>query len=194
MKLKLLKKIQKHSWISLPTDQISWYLNFRIHNEAINFELCDVIIEAVVQRCSVKKVFLEISQNSQENTCARVFFNKVAGLRPYACNFIKNETLAQMFSYEFCEISKTPFFIEHLWWLLLISRVLPYMENAFLIISLESQIIIFSLINTRIRYLFTKILRDIFLAKKITTEAIIKSCVRSNIFSITQKQSSESVL
>ena len=34
------------------------------------------------QRCSVKKVFLEISQNSQENTCARVFFNKVAGLRP----------------------------------------------------------------------------------------------------------------
>ena len=33
--------------------------------------------EAVVQRCSVKKVFLEISQNSQENTCARVFFNKV---------------------------------------------------------------------------------------------------------------------
>ena len=30
--------------------------------------------EAVVQRCSVKKVFFEISQNSQENTCARVSF------------------------------------------------------------------------------------------------------------------------
>ena len=29
-------------------------------------------IEAIVQRCFVKKVFLEISQNSQENTCARV--------------------------------------------------------------------------------------------------------------------------
>ena len=28
--------------------------------------------EEVVQRCSVKKVFLEYSQNSQENTCARV--------------------------------------------------------------------------------------------------------------------------
>ena len=28
--------------------------------------------EAVAQRCSVKKLFLEISQNSQENTCARV--------------------------------------------------------------------------------------------------------------------------
>ena len=30
--------------------------------------------EAVVQRCSVKKVFLKISQNSQENTCADVSF------------------------------------------------------------------------------------------------------------------------
>ena len=51
--------------------------------------------EAVVQMCSVKKVFLEISQNSQENTCTRasfliklqvwgqsLFFNNVAGLRP----------------------------------------------------------------------------------------------------------------
>ena len=28
--------------------------------------------EAVIQRCSVKKVFLEISENSQENTWARV--------------------------------------------------------------------------------------------------------------------------
>ena len=29
------------------------------------------MLEAVAQMCSVKKVFLEISQNSQENTCAR---------------------------------------------------------------------------------------------------------------------------
>ena len=28
----------------------------------------------VAQMCSVKKVFLEILQNSQENTCARVSF------------------------------------------------------------------------------------------------------------------------
>ena len=31
--------------------------------------------EAVVQRCSVEKVFLEISQNSQVNTCARISFS-----------------------------------------------------------------------------------------------------------------------
>ena len=43
------------------------------------------VAEAVVQRCSVKKVFLEISQNSQENTCPRVSFLiklQASGLRP----------------------------------------------------------------------------------------------------------------
>ena len=37
-----------------------------------------ISVEAVAQRCSVIKVFLEISQNSQEHTCARYSsFNKV---------------------------------------------------------------------------------------------------------------------
>ena len=68
---------------------------------AFTFELD---IEAVAQTCSVKKVFLEISQNSQENTCARVsFFIKLQGS---ACQFIKKETLTQVFSCKFCEISK----------------------------------------------------------------------------------------
>ena len=47
------------------------------------------------------EVFLEISQNSQKNTCTR-------GL-----NFIKNETLAQMFSCEFFKTSMNTFFKEH---------------------------------------------------------------------------------
>ena len=54
--------------------------------------------EAVVQRYSVKKMFLEISRNSQENTCARDSFTKVATL-------LKKESLALVFSCEFCEIS-----------------------------------------------------------------------------------------
>ena len=36
----------------------------------------EAIAESVVQRSSVKQVFLKISQNSQENTCARVSFLK----------------------------------------------------------------------------------------------------------------------
>ena len=39
-----------------------------------------------------------------------LFFNKVASLRPEASNFIKKETLAQVFSCEFCETSKNTFF------------------------------------------------------------------------------------
>ena len=44
------------------------------------------LTEAVTQRCSVKKVFLEISQNSYETTSARVsFLIKLQGpdMRPY---------------------------------------------------------------------------------------------------------------
>ena len=37
--------------------------------------------EAVVQRCSLKKLFLEISLNSQENNCARVSFFTALGLQ-----------------------------------------------------------------------------------------------------------------
>ena len=59
-------------------------------------------LEAVPQRCSVKKVFLEISQKSQENICARVsFFIKLQAL---GLQLYKKETLAQVFSYEFCKI------------------------------------------------------------------------------------------
>ena len=39
-----------------------------------NFERLLLLTEAVVQSCSVKKVLLEISQNLQEHTRARVSF------------------------------------------------------------------------------------------------------------------------
>ena len=48
----------------------------------------------------------------EKHLCQSLFFNKVAG---NACNFIKNETVAQVFSCEFCEISKDTIFTEQLW-------------------------------------------------------------------------------
>ena len=51
---------------------------------------CFLSSEAVVRRCSVKKVFLKISQKSQENACARASW-------PKACNFIKKRLMAQVF-------------------------------------------------------------------------------------------------
>ena len=58
--------------------------------------------EAAILRYSVKMVFLEISQDSQENICAGVSF--------LISNFIEKETLAQVFFCEFCKISKNSFF------------------------------------------------------------------------------------
>ena len=58
----------------------------------------------------MKKVLLEISQNSQENTRVRIYF--LIKLQATLA-----ETLAQVFSCEFCEIFEN---IEHLWWLLLV--------------------------------------------------------------------------
>ena len=46
----------------------------------------------------MKKGVLEISENSD-----------------LTYNFIKKETLAQVFSSEFCQISKNTFFRKHLW-------------------------------------------------------------------------------
>ena len=56
--------------------RISWNKSMRVfilQNLVTVFSMVK-LSEAVVQRCSVKKVFLEISQNSQENTCVRVSF------------------------------------------------------------------------------------------------------------------------
>ena len=73
------------------------------------------VSEAVSRRCSVKKVFLKILQNSQKNTCVRVSF--LIKLQA-SCNFIKKEVLAQVFSYELCKIFKNTFYIEDYQWLL----------------------------------------------------------------------------
>ena len=51
--------------------------------------------EAVAQSCSLKKVFLEISQNLQENTCARASF--LMKLQVEANNFIKKEIDTDVF-------------------------------------------------------------------------------------------------
>ena len=52
-----------------------------------------------------KKGFLRnFAKFTGKQLCQRPFFNKVAGL------FIKKETLAQVFSREFCEIFKNTYF------------------------------------------------------------------------------------
>ena len=43
----------------------------KCENKAYQYQFVQTFTEAVAQRCSVKKVFLENLQNSLENTCAR---------------------------------------------------------------------------------------------------------------------------
>ena len=65
------------------------------------------------RRCSVKKdVLRNFAKFTGKHLCQSLFLNKVAGT---ACNFIKKETLTQVFSFEFSEISKNTFFTEHVW-------------------------------------------------------------------------------
>ena len=52
----------------------------------------------------MKKVSLEISQNSQEDTCASPFFNKVASLRLWK----------RCFPVNFVKFLRTPFYTQHL--------------------------------------------------------------------------------
>ena len=72
------------------------------------------------QRCSIIKcVLINFAKFTGKHLCQSLFLNKVAGLRPQVCNFIKKETLAPVFSGEFREIYQNTFFTEHLWWLFL---------------------------------------------------------------------------
>ena len=72
----------------------------------------EVYSKAVVQKCSVKKLFSKILLKlTRKNLLVFLFLQ--------ACNFIKKETSSQVFSCQFCEICKNIFFIEHLRWLLL---------------------------------------------------------------------------
>ena len=61
------------------------------------------------RRCSVRKcIFRNFAKLTGKHLCR-------VSCRPQACNFIKIETLARVFSCEFCEISKNTFFLEHIW-------------------------------------------------------------------------------
>ena len=64
--------------------------------------------EAATRGVLSKKVFLEISQNSQENTRARVsLFNKVAALRP--ATLLKKRLWHRCFPVNVAKFLKSPF-------------------------------------------------------------------------------------
>ena len=72
------------------------------------------------QRWSVKKVFLEMLQNSQESKCARVSVSFLIKLQAWGKKvLLKKRLWHKCFPVNFVKLLRTNFFIEHLWWLLL---------------------------------------------------------------------------
>ena len=88
-----------------------------------NIELVHVVISRNRSShwwCSLRKSVLRNKiKFTGKHLCQSLFFNKVAG----SCNVIKNEALAQVFSCEFCEISKNKFFTERKSYLSFWSRI-----------------------------------------------------------------------
>ena len=81
-----------------------------IVKELMLSSILESFLEAATRSVLWQKVFLEILQNSLENTCARVSF--LIKLQALACNDNKKETL--VFSCEFCKMFKNTFLTEHL--------------------------------------------------------------------------------
>ena len=97
--------------------------------------------EAAIERCSVKKMFLEISQDSQGNTYAKASF------------LIKLQTLLKKrpwyicFPVNFVKILRTSFCIEYLWWLLLYIKIKIFLCKNLITITLYNPVVIFNKID-----------------------------------------------
>ena len=68
----------------------------------------DNITEAVVQRCSVRRVFLKnLKKNTRKHLCQSLYFNKVASLR--SATPLKKRLWHRCFPVDFAEFLRTPF-------------------------------------------------------------------------------------
>ena len=64
-----------------------------------------------------KGVLRNFTKFTGKHLCQSLFFNKVAGLR--LATLLKKRLWHRCFPVNFVKFLRTPFFIEHLWWLLL---------------------------------------------------------------------------
>ena len=104
-----------------------------------------------------KKDFLEISQKSQENTCAR-------SLRH--ATLLKNRPWHRCFPVTFVKYLKIPFFIKHLWWLL--PHWVRMLSFSFVNFSYVHDVLISS-------WMFPKLLSNFSSVRKIPV--ILENCI-----------------
>ena len=76
-------------------------------------------------------VFLNFAELTGKHLCQSLFFNKVAGFR--SATLLKNRLWHRCFPVSFANFLRTPIFIEHLWWLLLIKELVNGNTDIFLL-------------------------------------------------------------
>ena len=96
-----------------------WYKTWNGWNMKSDYynPIISKLTEVVGLRCCGKNVFLEISQNPQKNTCARVSFLiklQAWGLQLY----LKKRLWHRCFPVNFAKFLTTPFLTEHFRWMI----------------------------------------------------------------------------
>ena len=98
---KILPKWYRNSAVSVPSQNEKMHLSYRSSSPEV---FC-------------KKVFLKISQYSQDKTCPGVSF--LSKLQAWGLQLYWKRLSHRCFPMNFAIFLRTPFYIKHLWWLLL---------------------------------------------------------------------------
>ena len=105
----------------MPLGRTNKVLNLFRQNKEVLKKTYSFTVRIIFSKCFYlfcEKGVLEISQNSHENTCARVpSFNKVAVLKPV--NLLRKRLWHRCFPVNVANFLRTPFVTEQLRWLLL---------------------------------------------------------------------------
>ena len=83
-----------------------------------------------------KGVLRNFAKFTGKHLCQSLFFNKVAGLRPPT--LFKKRLWHRCFPMNYAKFLKTPFIIEHLWWLLLESTSFIFCREVYLLVMKRS--------------------------------------------------------
>ena len=113
----------------IPTSYINMSLRFKVRH--IHSKFCQ--LHLILPRCRRREVFCKkgfhrnFAKLAGKHLCQSLFFNKVAGLRPVT--LFKKRLWHRCFPVNFVKFLRTPFIIEHFWWLLLQKRI-QYLSKA----------------------------------------------------------------
>ena len=119
-KIYIWKILEIYGWSFFPTNDVSPLECCHLYINGKYKTSCCCKIEAVIQRCSVKMVFLKTLQNSQKNLCTIVSF--LIKLQ------LKKRLWRRCFPVNIARFLRRPILIKHLWWLPLV-KLESYLWN-----------------------------------------------------------------